>query len=115
MKPPTPVPVVSVRYLPTTPLELARPFGNLGDLELRRSRADSHALAATTTIFAFAWRSAPVLVSMYETPLASPRLSRVISCAIAFVTRVSRPVFRAGAIKTLVDEKLEFVMQPRPH
>src|SRR4051812_5495057 len=115
MKPPTPVPVVSVRYFPTTPLELARPFGNFGDFEFRRSRADSQALAATTTTFAFAWRSAPVLVSMYETPLARPRLSTVISCAIALVTSVSRPVFSAGAIRTLVDEKFEFVIQPRPH
>jgi hypothetical protein len=47
MNPVTPVPVESVRYLPTLPVELPRPCGNLADFELRRMRADSHALAAT--------------------------------------------------------------------
>ena len=50
MKPLTLRPVVSVRYLPTTPLELPRPCGNFDDFELSRSRADSQALAASTTM-----------------------------------------------------------------
>ena len=50
MNPDTLVPVESVRYLPTDPLEFARPCGNFDDFELRRIRADSHALAATTTM-----------------------------------------------------------------
>src|ERR1044072_1117129 len=37
-KPPTSVPVVSVRYLPTVPLELASPFGNDADFEFSRRR-----------------------------------------------------------------------------
>jgi hypothetical protein len=49
-KPRTLRPVESVRYLPTTPLELARPFGKRDDLEFRRIRADSQQLAARTTI-----------------------------------------------------------------
>jgi hypothetical protein len=43
-------PTVSIRYLPTTPEEFARPFGWRGDFELSRRRADSHALAASTTV-----------------------------------------------------------------
>ena len=37
------------------------------------------------------------------------------SRAIALVMSVSRPVFNAGGIRTPVDEKFEFVWQPRPH
>jgi hypothetical protein len=44
------VPVVSVRYLPTVPLEFASPCGNIADLEFSRMRADSQALAASTTM-----------------------------------------------------------------
>src|SRR5687768_10163637 len=115
MNPDTLTPVVSVRYLPTTPLELARPSGNREDLELRRRRADSQALAASTTTRAFAFFSVPVVLSMYTTPVASPRSLAVISRAIASVRRVRRPVLSAGAIRTSVDEKFDFVMQPRPH
>src|SRR6267143_5898710 len=115
MNPETPVPVVSVRYLPTTPLELASPSGNFGDFELRRRRAVSHALAASTTTLALAWFSRPVLVSMYVTPFARPLSLRVTSRAIALVSSVSLPVLSAGAMRTLVDEKLELVMQPRLH
>ena len=41
MNPTTLVPVVSVRYLPTAPLELASPCGNFDDFEFSRIRADS--------------------------------------------------------------------------
>jgi hypothetical protein len=50
MNPPTLSPVESVRYLPTSPLEFASPFGKRDDVELSSSRADSQQLAATTTI-----------------------------------------------------------------
>ena len=63
MKPRTLVPVESVRYLPTLPVELPSPCGNFDDFELRRMRADSHALAATTTIRAATWLSRPVALS----------------------------------------------------
>src|SRR2546430_12904010 len=52
MNPPTSVPVVSVMYLPTVPLEFARPFGNWDDLELSSRREVSRALAARTTTLA---------------------------------------------------------------
>ena len=48
--PRTLVPVESVRYFPTAPLEFASPCGNFDDFELSRMRADSHALAASTTM-----------------------------------------------------------------
>jgi hypothetical protein len=59
MKPATSVPVVSVMYLPTVPLELASPSGNCAERELSSRRAVSSALAASTTIFARTCRSTP--------------------------------------------------------
>ncbi len=109
------MPVVSVRYLPTVPLPFASPFGNDGDFELSSRREVSQALAASTTTWASIWRSLPSVVSMYVTPLAFPVRSSVTSRAIAFVFSVSFPVRSAGAIKTFVDEKFEFVLQPRLH
>src|SRR2546423_7234506 len=113
--PETSVPVVSVRYLPTVPLPLASPLGNEDDFELSSSRDDSHALAATTTTRASTWCSLPSLMSMYVTPLARAFLSTVTSRAMALVSRVSFPVWSAGAISTFVEEKFEFVLQPRLH
>ena len=115
MKPPTLVPVVSVMYLPTTPLELARPFGCSEDFEFSRIRADSHALAASTTILACTCRSWPLCLSTKLTPVASPCAFVVTSRAIAFVRIVSLPVFIAGKIRTFGDVKFAFTMQPRLH
>src|SRR5262245_26200827 len=115
MNPDTPVPVESVRYLPTTPLEFASPCGNFDDFELSRMRADSHALAASTTMRARTWLSRDVVLSMYETPLARPLSSTVTSRTIASVTIVSLPVARAGGISTDGDEKFECVAHPRLH
>ena len=115
MNPATSVPVVSVRYLPTTPLELASPWGNFDDFELSSSRADSHALAASTTTLAWTCWSVPLVLSMNDTPLARPSLPRVTSRAMALVRSVSLPVLRAGPMRTLVDEKLELVRHPLLH
>src|ERR1043166_6256671 len=114
-KPPTSVPVVSVRYLPTVPLELASPFGNDADFEFSRRRDVSHALAARTTTRASTWCSLPSIELTYVTPLALPERPRVPPRAIAFATSVSWPVARAGAISTFVEEKFELVLQPRLH
>jgi hypothetical protein len=46
------LPTESVKYLPTVPEEFAIPSGNKLDFEFKSRRADSHALAATTTAFA---------------------------------------------------------------
>jgi len=115
MNPETSVPVVSVMYRPTTPVELARPFGNRADFELRSRRADSHALAARTTTRARTRASAPVVLSTYATPVARPLESTVTSRAMALVRRVSLPVASAGAISTFVDVKFAFTRQPRLH
>src|SRR2546425_3500223 len=113
--PPTLTPTVSIRYLPTRPLEFARPFGKRLDREFRSSRADSHALAQRTTILAFACTSCRVLRSTYETPVALPSPSVSTSRHIASV-RISRfPVLSAGGSSTVGDEKLEPVAHERPH
>ena len=63
MKPRALVPVVSVRYLPTVPLALASPSRDR-DVEFSRMRADSQALAASTTMRARTCVSRPVVLSM---------------------------------------------------
>jgi len=115
MNPETPVPVVSVRYLPTVPLEFASPCGNFPDLEFNNSRAVSHALADSTTILARTCSSAPVFLLMYDTPVARPSDPSVTSRAIALVMSVSLPVCCAGAINTSGLEKFAFTWQPRLH
>ena len=62
--PPTPAPTVSMMYLPTTPLPLPSPSGWSELFELRRMRADSQALAASTTTRAPACSSSRVFLSM---------------------------------------------------
>src|SRR5712671_5552883 len=109
------LPTESVRYLPTVPEEFATPSGNSEDLELSSKRADSHALAATTTARALSRFSERVALSIYETPSAFPSLPTIISRAIAPVISVSLPVFIAGGSSTWLELKLEAVMHPRPH
>src|SRR5450432_1375652 len=115
MNPPTSVPVVSVMYFPTVPLELPSPLGNFDDFELSRIRADSQALAASTTIFASTRCSVRDTLSMKITPLARPSDPTVTSRTIASVRIVSLPVRIAGCSRTLVDEKFELTLQPRLH
>src|SRR3970282_128887 len=115
MNPLTSVPVVSVRYLPTTPLELPNPCGNCDDFELSRIRDDSQALAASITTRARTCSSVPVAVWMYDTPVARPCAFTVTSRAMALVMMRRRLVCCAGNSSTFGDEKFEFVMQPRLH
>src|SRR4051812_48438522 len=115
MKPCTLRPVESVRYLPTTPLELARPFGKRADFELSSSRADSQQLAATTMTRARTSRSVMSSVLMYDTPVARPSPLVMTSRAIAFETMVSLPVRSAGGSITDTLEKLACTEHPRPH
>src|SRR5262245_54954244 len=108
-------PVESVRYRPTTPLELASPLGDRLDFEFRSSRADSHALAASTTMRARIWYSRLSWVFTYEIPVARPASLVVTSRVIAFVMIFSRPVRSAGGRSTDGDEKFAWTLQPRPH
>src|SRR5215207_3936902 len=55
--PPIDAPVLSCKYLPTTPLPLAKPLACLGAFEFNKSREDSQVLAATITVFPFTWYS----------------------------------------------------------
>ena len=52
---------------------------------------------------------------MNETPVARPLSSTVTSRTIAFGRIVRRPVASAGRISTSGAEKLDIVVQPRPH
>ena len=97
------------------PLELASPCGNCDDFELSSSRADSNALAASTTTRRVDVLSSPLSLSMYATPVARPSLPTVTSRAIAFVISVSFPVSSAGAMSTSGLEKFAFTVQPRLH
>ena len=115
MKPVTEVPVESVTYLPTTPLPLARPWGNRELLEFSRSRADSQALAASTTILARTEYSFRSWVWTYETPVARPSESVITSRAMAWGMSVRLPVCRAGGRSTEGLEKFEWAAQPLPH
>ncbi len=64
MMPQPSLPTESVRYLPTAPEEFAKPLGNSADLEFSSSRADSQALAASTTARALIRFSVRVALSM---------------------------------------------------
>ena len=103
---PREAPVESLRYLPTTPLSLASPRGKRADLELSSSRADSPALAASTTTLAFTVNSCMVSVFTYDTPVQLPVLSSVsTSRTIAWVMSFRLPVLRAGLTSTDEAEK----------
>src|SRR5262252_6043651 len=97
------------------PEELASPSGKSVEDVFSNKRADSQALAATTTDLAYTRFSAREALSIYETPLALPFLSTRTSRAIAPVIRVRRPVFCAGGMSTWLELKLEARRQPRPH
>src|SRR5918995_4040872 len=91
-------PTVSIRYLPTMPDEFASPFGCRDDLELSSRRADSHALAASTTVRQRTCRSLPLVLSMYDTAVTLPASSVISSRAMALAITCTLPVFIAGKI-----------------
>src|SRR4029079_3024388 len=102
-----------MRYRPTTPDELPRPFVYPGPREFKSSRADSHALAATTTARHRTCFSVRVALSTYDTAVTFPSASVINSRAMAPVTTVSVPDFMAGKIMAWLEEKAEAVRQPR--
>src|SRR5437764_1432954 len=101
-------PVESVRFLPTCPDEFAT-------FELSSRRADSHALAATTTALQRTCFSVRVALSTYDTAVILPPAPVISSRAIAPVITVSLPVFMAGKIIAWLDENADAVWHPRPH
>src|SRR5271154_1844506 len=97
------------------PEVFAMPLGKRGDFEFNSKRADSHALAATTTARQRICFSVRVALSTYETAVTLPEASVISSRAIAPVITVSFPVFIAGKIIAWLDEKADAETQPRPH
>src|SRR3954454_540465 len=97
-------PVESVRLRPTCPDELAT-------FEFSSSRADSQALAATTTALHRTCFSVRVALSTYDTAVILP-LPVTSSRAIAPVITVSLPVFMAGKIIAWLDENADAVWHP---
>src|ERR1041385_2510499 len=102
-------------YLPTGPLEFARPCGKRDVREFSRMRDDSSALAAKTTTRARTSDSSPVSLFTYDTPVARPFGPTSTSRTIALVISVRLPVASAGAIRTSGLEKFDLVVHPRPH
>jgi hypothetical protein len=66
--------VFHIRNFPTSPLELARPFGWLDEFEFRSRRGVSPPFAHRTTALARC-RCICFLLSKYETPRARPLAS----------------------------------------
>src|SRR2546422_993964 len=97
------------------PDSLAIPFGNRGDFELSSRRADSHALAATTTVRQRIFVSVRMALSTYDTAVTLPSASVISSRAMAPVITCSFPVFIAGKIIAWLELKADAVCQPRPH
>src|SRR4029079_13600170 len=86
-------PTVSIRYRPTLPDEFASPCGCRDDFEFRSKRADSHALAASTTVRQRTCFSLPLVLSMYDTAVTLPLASVTSSRAIALAMTWTFPVF----------------------
>src|ERR1700683_3766969 len=97
------------------PEVFAMPLGKRGDFEFSSSRADSHALAATTTARQRICCSVRVALSTYETAVTLPEALVISSRAMAPVKTVTLPVFIAGKIIAWLDENAEADIQPRPH
>ena len=102
-----------MRYLPTTPLELASPCGNRFELELSSSRGVSAPFAHTTTAFA-RWKISFLSASKYFTPVARPFASVSIFRAYELGRISQRPV--ATAFGMTVTSELDFARtsQPKP-
>ena len=106
---------MSVRFLPTWPEPFAMPLGNFVDFEFSSNRADSQALAATTTARQRICFSVLVVLSIYDTAFTRPLSSTNSSRAIALLMIERFPVFIAGKIMAWLDVKAEAVRHPRPH
>src|SRR4028118_783035 len=113
--PPCEAPVESCRYLPTSPLLLAMPLGAVPDFELSIMRADSQALAASTTVLPRTSYSSMSSLFTYETPVASPFLSVNTSRTIALEINSRLPVFNAGMTRQDDAEKSAYALQLRLH
>src|SRR4029079_169439 len=108
---PAPLPVI--RYLPTTPLEFARPSGNFGDFESSKSRADSEPFADSTTAFAF-WKCSRLSASKYVAPVTRPFLSTGISRTYLYGRISQFPVATARGSTVAAELERAPTWQPKP-
>src|SRR5690349_11644445 len=97
------------------PLEFASPFGLREDFEFSSNLADSHALAASTTIFAVTEYSCRSSLFTNETPVAFPSSLVNTSRTIAFGMISTFPVAIAGFTRTEDEEKSPCTVHPRLH
>src|SRR4051812_24260529 len=102
-----------MRYFPTTPLELASPFGKRLLFELSKSRGVSAPFAHTTTALA-RWKISFFAASKYFTPVARPCASVSTLRTYEFGRISQRPVVTAFGI--IVTSELDFARtsQPKP-
>src|SRR4029077_10243038 len=100
---------------PTTLLLLLNPFACCVVFELSRIRALSQVPAASTTVFVFTSYSCMSSLLTYDTPVAKPLLSVLISLTTAFVITVRFPVFIAGITKQDEAEKSPYTLHERLH
>src|SRR5215813_11375928 len=103
----------SIRYRPTTPLEFARPCGNCADFDINSRRADSPALADSTTAFAF-WNTSFLSLSKYVTPVTRPLASVEISRTYEFTRTSQLPEAMASGIIVTAELDRAFTWQPKP-
>src|SRR5438093_7756328 len=103
-------------YLPSVPLEFARPSGNCALLEFNSRRTVSIVDAFRKTIrdvYSISWR---VSVSITRTPLTRPRFGSYNTSATALCGRNVRfPVAAAAGSVALRLEKYDRVMHPFSH
>src|SRR5687767_7666487 len=112
---PVALPVESWRYFTTMPLALASPLGFLDDFEFSNRRADSQALAASITTFAFTVYSCKSSMLTNETPVALPSSLVNTSRTMAFGIMSTLPVAMAGFTRTEDEEKSACTAHPLPH
>src|SRR5439155_7250278 len=101
-----------IMFLPTKPLEFARPSGKRFDLELSSRRGVSAPLAHTTTAFA-RWKISLLSVSKYLTPVTRP-------CGDVSILRTYDPGrishrFVATAFGITVTSELDFARTSQPN
>src|SRR5664280_448872 len=83
--------------VPTRPLLLPIPFGNLSDREFNKIRTDSKADAARTTNGARKDATAPLVVHTVVTPVTALAAPSVVNAAtVLFGKRLSLPVTKAA-------------------
>ena len=104
---------MNIRYLPTTPLEFARPFGKWLDADKRSSRGVSEPLQHSTTARA-RWNCSFLFSSKYVAPVTRPFLSTSIRRTWLLGRTSHRPVASAIGMTVYSVDDLARNSQPKP-